>query len=132
MLGRIPGFGWNESAMKNWRRFLENRAAAVSLAFILLVTLLAIFAPWVTRHSFDEQNIAMRLQGPSWQYWMGTDMLGRDLYSRIIYGARTSLEVGVFTALFSLVLGTITGAIAGYLGGWVDHVLMRLVDIFYI
>lgn len=100
--------------------------------FLLLVTLAAIFAPVVTRHGYAEQNIEHRLEGPSHEYWMGTDSLGRDVYSRVIYGARLSLAVGVFTAIFALILGTVTGAAAGFLGGWVDQILMRLVDVIYI
>jgi len=118
--------------MQGWKRFLRNRAAVASLAFLALIALLAILAPWITRFSYDEQNIADRLSGPTAIHWMGTDALGRDLFSRILYGARMSLAVGVCTAAFALLLGTLTGAIAGYKGGWVDQLLMRLVDLFYI
>lgn len=104
----------------------------LSLFFLLIIGALAIFAPVVTHYSYDEQNISQRLEGPSLQHWMGTDILGRDLYSRIIYGARMSLSVGIFTALFALTLGTATGALAGYHGGWIDDLLMRLVDLFSI
>jgi oligopeptide transport system permease protein len=113
-------------------RLFKNRPAKVSLIFLAIITTLAILAPVVTRYSYDEQTIEHRLQGPSTTHWMGTDTLGRDLYSRIVYGARASLAVGMFTALFALVLGTATGALAGYRGGWVDTLLMRLVDLFYV
>lgn len=103
-----------------------------SLAFILLISLMAAFAPQVTRYSYQEQNISERLEGPSTTHWMGTDSLGRDLYSRIIYGARMSLSVGICTALFALIIGTLTGALAGYFGGWTDRILMGIVDLFYI
>jgi oligopeptide transport system permease protein len=112
--------------------FLKHRVATLSLAFLLLIGSAASFAPFVTRYSFDEQNISEKLETPSTRHWMGTDTLGRDLYSRILYGARMSLSVGVLTALFALILGTLTGAVAGYKGGWVDHALMRIVDLFYI
>jgi oligopeptide transport system permease protein len=92
---------------------------------------MAIFAPWVTPYSYETQIIADKLQGPSWKHWMGTDTLGRDVYSRIVYGAQMSLAVGVLTSLFALALGTVTGAVAGYKGGWVDQLLMRVVDLFY-
>jgi oligopeptide transport system permease protein len=118
--------------MGAWKKLLKHRLATISLVFLVLITLMAIFAPWVTHYRFDEQNIMDKLQGPSPQHWMGTDNLGRDLYSRIVYGARMSLAVGILTALFALVLGTLTGAIAGYRGGWVDALLMRIVDLFYI
>ncbi len=117
---------------KGWKRFRKNRLAVLSLGFLLFISLLAIFAPLVTRYSFETQNMSEILQPPSARHWMGTDSLGRDLYSRIIYGARMSLSVGLLTALFALILGTITGAVAGYAGRWVDTVLMRIVDIFYI
>jgi oligopeptide transport system permease protein len=117
---------------KPLKRFLKNRAAAVSLIFILIILSLAVFAPLVTHFSYEEQVIADRLQGPSMIHWMGTDNLGRDLFSRIIYGARMSLSVGIFTALLALVLGTFFGSIAGYFGGWTDRIVMRSVDLFYI
>lgn len=114
------------------RKFLQNRAATISLIFILVILLLAIFAPLVTHFSYEEQVIADRLQGPSLTHWMGTDNLGRDLFSRILYGARMSLAVGIFTALLALILGTFFGSIAGYFGGWTDRLVMRSVDLFYI
>lgn len=114
------------------RAFFRNRLAVISLVFLAVITLMAIFAPWVTHFSYEEQNIAERLMEPSSTHWMGTDSLGRDLYSRIIYGARMSLAVGICTALVTLVVGTLIGAIAGYIGGWTDALLMRLVDLFYI
>jgi oligopeptide transport system permease protein len=112
--------------------FSKNKVAVVSLVFLIVITLLAIFAPFVTHFSFQEQQLLHRLEGPSLTHWMGTDRLGRDLYSRIIYGARMSLSVGVFTALFALVVGTFFGSLAGYFGGWVDWLLMAVVDLFYI
>jgi len=118
--------------MKGWKRFLRNRFAALSLVLLVFVSFMAIFAPLVTSFSYEEQNIEARLQGPSTTHWLGTDTLGRDLYSRIVYGARMSLAAGMITALSALFLGTITGAIAGYRGGFSDHLLMRVVDLFNI
>ena len=118
--------------MNGWKRFRRNRLAVISMLFLMLISSLAVFAPVVTKYSYEEQNIEQKLESPSVQHWMGTDTLGRDLYSRIIYGARMSLSVGVCTALVALILGTLVGAIAGYWGGWIDHVLMRVVDLFYI
>lgn len=115
-----------------WKIFRRNRLAKWSLIFIVFITLLALFAPVVTKYSYEEQEIAHKLQTPSWEHWMGTDTLGRDLYSRIVYGARMSLAVGILTALMALVFGTIAGATAGYWGGWIDAIIMRIVDIFYI
>jgi oligopeptide transport system permease protein len=110
----------------------ENPWAALGLGFLILIGTAAILAPWITRFGYAEQMIEHRLQGPSMLHWMGTDGLGRDLYSRVLYGARMSLAVGVVTAVASLLLGTLTGLVAGYFGGWVDELLMRVVDIFYI
>lgn len=115
-----------------WRKFFKNKIAAISLAFILFISTLAALAPQVTRYSYEEQNISQRLETPSAQHWLGTDSLGRDLYSRIIYGARMSLAVGICTAIFALLIGTAAGAFAGYFGGWADRVLMGVVDLFYI
>jgi oligopeptide transport system permease protein len=119
-------------SMDFWRKFSRNRIAFTSLCFIAVIALLALFAPYVTRFSYQEQHILQRLETPNALHWMGTDNLGRDLYSRIVYGARMSLSVGIFTALFALVVGTFFGAVAGYFGGWIDRLLMRVVDLFYI
>ena len=116
---------------RGWRSFFKHRLATLSLGFLILVTSAALFAPVITHYSYEEQNVSEKLEGPSRNHWMGTDSLGRDLYSRIVYGAQVSLAVGVLTALFALVLGTITGAAAGYWGGWTDQILMRTVDLFY-
>lgn len=104
-------------------------AARAGLAFLAFMTGLSVAAPLVTPQSYEEQSITERLQPPSSAHWMGTDMLGRDLYTRIIYGARTSLSVGLLVALGSLVFGTFFGAIAGWKGGWIDGLLMRLADL---
>lgn len=103
----------------------------LSLVFLLLMSIIAIAAPWLTQFSYHEQTVEDALQFPNATYWFGTDSLGRDLFSRILYGARISLAVGFFTAIFSLVIGTIYGSIAGYMGGKVDTVLMRFADILY-
>jgi len=117
---------------KKWRQFLKNKFAVLSAIFLILISTAAVCAPLVTHYSYDDQNIMERLQGPSLQHWLGTDTLGRDLYSRIIYGARVSLAVGIVTTFFAAIVGTVVGATAGYAGGWVDAVLMRGVDVFYI
>jgi oligopeptide transport system permease protein len=118
--------------MSGLRRFKRNRVAVVSSVFLMGVSAVAVCAPWVTSYSFEEINIAEKLLGPSSLHWMGTDTLGRDLFSRVVYGARMSLAVGICTAVFGLVLGTLVGAAAGYWGGWTDRLLMRMVDVFYI
>lgn len=114
--------------------FLElkkNRLAMLCLYFILFVCIVALTAKWISPFSFEEQHIDDILQSPNGTYWLGTDKLGRDLLSRIIYGARMSMAVGVITAFISLIFGAIYGAVSGWFGGWVDSVLMRCVDIAY-
>lgn len=108
------------------------RAGRISLGFLALMTALSVFAPWVTPTSYEVQNLEARLEPPSASHWMGTDALGRDLYSRVIYGGRLSLALGVGTALFALLLGTAYGAISGWLGGRWDRVMMQVVDLVYI
>ncbi|MCC7441247.1 MAG: ABC transporter permease [Bdellovibrionales bacterium] len=114
------------------RRFRRHRVAVASVILLLAFAALAALAPWVTWFEYDAQDINARLQGPSALHWMGTDSLGRDLYTRVIYGARMSLAVGITTALSALLLGTLTGSLAGYFGGGIDRVVMRIVDVFYI
>ncbi len=111
---------------------MRHKFAVTSVIFLLAIGVAAIFAPQFTNHSYETQSIEHKLETPSDAYWMGTDSLGRDLYSRIIYGARMSLAVGILTALLSLSVGTVIGAIAGFRGGKTDSILMRIVDIFYI
>ncbi|MGE3260302.1 MAG: ABC transporter permease [Bacteriovoracia bacterium] len=112
-----------------WKRLKRHRLAMVSLGFLLLLSLVAILAPWLTKFSYFAQDADQALQFPNSTFWFGTDSLGRDLFSRILYGARISLAVGFFTAIFSLVIGTVYGAISGYAGGKIDTVMMRAADI---
>ncbi len=116
-----------------WRRLLRNKAAVVSLAVLALVTLMAIFAPWLSPHPFDEVYWDQIGMPPDFAnaHWFGTDGNGRDLFVRTLYGARVSLAVGVAATLVSLVIGVVYGAAAGFLGGKVDEVMMRFVDILY-
>lgn len=112
-----------------WKRLKRHRLAMVSLGFLLLLSLVAILAPWLTKFSYFAQDADQALQFPNSTFWFGTDSLGRDLFSRILYGARISLAVGFFTAIFSLIIGTVYGAISGYAGGKIDTVMMRAADI---
>jgi oligopeptide transport system permease protein len=114
-----------------WKRLKKNRASLISFYFILLVCLIALLAPWIAPYSYETQNIDHILEAPNSTYLLGTDSLGRDMLSRIIYGARMSMAVGIFTAAVSLVVGGIYGAVSGWMGGWVDSLLMRIIDILY-
>lgn len=102
-----------------------------SLGFIVAIALAAALAPWVSPYSASGLEAKRILTPPSREHWMGTDGLGRDLLTRVLYGARVSLTVGVGTALIALVLGTGYGLIAGFKGGVTDNLMMRLVEIFY-
>jgi oligopeptide transport system permease protein len=99
--------------------------------FILLICIAALAAPWLAPYPFDLQDTHAILQGPNSEHWMGTDRLGRDLFSRLLFGARMSLSVGIFTAAFAVLLGTVYGAVSGYIGGKTDNLLMRFVDLVY-
>jgi ABC-type dipeptide/oligopeptide/nickel transport system permease subunit len=112
-----------------WRRLSQNRAAVVGLIMVTIFLLVAIFAPLLAPYDPAEINLAAILQPPSSQYWLGTDYYGRDLLSRIIYGSRISISVGVIVQLVSISIGTLMGSLAGYYGGKVDMIIMRLVDI---
>jgi len=112
-------------------RLRKNRSAMASLGFIILITLAAIFAEWIAPYGYEIQDTRLMLFGPRSSHWLGTDELGRDLLSRIIYGARISLAVAYFSTLFSLILGTAYGAISGYAGGKLDNFLMRIADLVY-
>ncbi|MFQ0994297.1 MULTISPECIES: dipeptide ABC transporter permease DppC [unclassified Gilliamella] len=118
-----------------WFYFSKNKGAVVGLVFIIIVVLLAIFANFVAPHSPSEQFRDALLTPPvwmkdgSWQFILGTDDVGRDILSRLIYGARLSLLVGCLVVIISLILGITLGLIAGYAGGFLDNVIMRAVDI---
>lgn len=110
-------------------RLKKNKASVVSFYFIVFVCTVALFAKHLAPYSFETQHIDNLLEGPSSRFLLGTDSLGRDLLSRIIYGARMSMAVGIFTAFISMIIGTIYGGISGWVGGRTDAVMMRFVDI---
>ncbi|MEO0595918.1 MAG: ABC transporter permease [Chloroflexota bacterium] len=136
-------------------RLAKNRLAVVGIIIIILNILMAIFAPVVAPHDYRDQDLLKTNSAPLWvidlfpvmeaqgepggyvkvvdsnEYLLGTDPLGRDLLSRIIYGARVSLAVAVIGPLFATIIGVTLGLLAGYLGGWVDSLIMRIVDVFY-
>ncbi|MDB2370786.1 ABC transporter permease [Gammaproteobacteria bacterium] len=114
-----------------WRRLLANKAAVAGGLILLFLIVLAIFAPWIAPHSYSYQNLELGAQPPSSEFLLGTDTLGRDLFSRILYGARVSLLVGFVATGVALVIGVSWGIIAGYFGGKIDSVMMRIVDVLY-
>jgi peptide/nickel transport system permease protein len=113
------------------RQFARNRSGMVGLVIVVVVTLLAIFAPVVAPFDPYEINRIERLQGPSRTHPMGTDDLGRDLFSRIVYGARISMTVGLASVLIATVIGAPAGIVAGYFGRWIDTLIMRVADIIF-
>ncbi|KAA2212121.1 nickel transporter permease [Teichococcus oryzae] len=113
-----------------WRRLRGNPPALAGAVMLLLLIAIALFAPLIATHDIYAQDLSSRLQPPSAAHWLGTDDLGRDIYSRLVFGARITLYIAFLAALIAAPLGLVIGATAGYLGGWTDTVLMRLVDIF--
>lgn len=127
-----------ESALKaesfwarTWRRLRRNRVAMVGLVIVVGVVVVSFLAPWVAPFAEDAQDPEALLLGPSLTHPFGTDRLGRDLLSRVLYGGRVSITVALVTSAVAMVLGTLLGVVSGYVGGRVDNVLMRIVDVLY-
>ena len=118
------------NAYRVGRALLANPLAALGLLIVFLLVAAAIFAPLIAPYSPIGQDLANRLQPPSWQHWMGTDELGRDIYSRVIHGSRITLTIVLLVALISAPIGLLVGAVSGYFGGWVDRIMMGITDIF--
>ncbi|KQU75369.1 D-ala-D-ala transporter subunit [Aminobacter sp. DSM 101952] len=112
------------------RSLMRNPLAMVGAIIVLTLILVALFAPWIATHSPVGQDLAMRLKPPSWDNWMGTDELGRDIWSRVVYGARITLMIVALVAVLAAPVGLVIGAVAGYFGGWTDRILMGITDIF--
>lgn len=114
-----------------WQRLLRNKMAVAGGLVILFFIVIALLAPWISPYGYDETNLELHLQSPSAAHWFGTDNLGRDLLTRIMWGARVSLAVGVVSTLVSVFVGVTYGATAGFIGGKVDNAMMRAVDVLY-
>lgn len=112
-----------------WRRFKKQKLAVVALFFIILLVLVAIFAPYVAPYNPSEPDYNAVLEGPSMAHWAGTDAYGRDILSRIIWGARISLSVGFLSVTLGALVGVSLGIISGFYGRWVDSAIMRLCDL---
>ncbi|MDA1478308.1 ABC transporter permease [Bacillus changyiensis] len=111
------------------KRFFEHHLAAAGAILVALFVLLALFAPLLAPYGLNDQSLADRLTGPSTEHLFGTDDFGRDIFSRVLYGARLSLWVGFFSCLGSAIAGTLLGLIAGFYGKWVDGLISRIFDI---
>ncbi len=117
-------------AKEIWRRMKRNRLAMAGLVMISILVLMAAFAGVIADESLALSRSPDRLQGPSAAHWFGTDNLGRDVFARIVHGARISLTLGIATTALSLIIGGLIGAVAGYFGGFIDNVIMRIADMF--
>ncbi|MCD7857267.1 MAG: ABC transporter permease [Clostridiales bacterium] len=122
----------NRISLSYWqgaiRTLRQNKTAMISLAFIILIVLVAIFGP-ILLPNYQQEDLLHTLEAPSLEHWLGTDNLGRDVLTRLVRGTRTSLIIGFVAETINVVVGTIYGGIAGYLGGKVDMIMMRIVDV---
>ncbi len=114
-----------------WRRLSKNRLALFGLGVLALFISIAVLTPWIAPYGYAQQNLDLGATPPSTAHWLGTDIFGRDLMTQIMYGGRISLAVGFVATAVALLIGVTWGAVAGYVGGRVDAVMMRLVDILY-
>jgi peptide/nickel transport system permease protein len=112
-----------------WRRLKRNRAAIIGGLIVVLFVFVAILAPWISPYLPNEGDLAKRLKPPSKEHLLGTDALGRDQLSRVIFGARISLQIQVVAVFIALIIGTLIGMVGGYYGGKLDNLIMRLMDI---
>jgi peptide/nickel transport system permease protein len=129
----VPASPWQaraQSVWSGWRRLCRNPPAMAGFVLLVILISIALFAPLIATHDILAQDLMARLQKPSAAHWLGTDDLGRDIFSRVVYGSRITLYIAFLAALIAAPLGLAIGATAGYIGGWTDTVLMRLVDIF--
>jgi peptide/nickel transport system permease protein len=113
-----------------WLQFKRHRPALIGAIVISILVLAAIFVPVISPYNPETFNLDIRVQPPSAAHIMGTDELGRDLFTRILYGGRISLAIGVLAMAFAVSVGTLVGALAGFYGGWIDSILMRVTDVF--
>jgi peptide/nickel transport system permease protein len=100
-----------------------SRLSIVGLVIVVVIVLVALFAPWIATHEVGTTNLSMRYMGPSASHWFGTDSTGRDIFSRVVFGAQISLKVGIIVVAVSALVGTLIGSIAGFYGGWIDRFL---------
>ena len=112
-----------------WDRYKKNKLAMIGLIFLVIMVVMAIFVPILSKYGFEDQNIALKNAMPSLDHPFGTDKLGRDIFVRVMYGGRISLSIAFASAFICLIIGVLYGGIAGYVGGKVDMVMMRIVDI---
>jgi len=114
-----------------WVRLRKNKLALLGLGIMVFLAVVSLLTPWIAPYGYEEQNLILGASPPSWEHWFGTDIFGRDLLTRVMWGGRMSLMVGFVATGVALVIGVLWGTIAGYAGGRVDAIMMRMVDILY-
>ncbi|WP_068774414.1 ABC transporter permease [Paenibacillus sp. FJAT-26967] len=114
-----------------WRRLKKNRLAMAGLFILIILTIMSIIAPLLSSHTYSATNPPMANQKPSAEFWFGTDDLGRDLWTRVWWGTRVSLFIGIIAAIIDLIVGVIYGGISGYYGGKVDSIMQRFIEVIY-
>jgi peptide/nickel transport system permease protein len=125
----IQESGFHKMRAKFWKRFSKNKLAVLGGCIVLCLFVVSLLAPWLAPYDPSEINLKLVLLPPSSAHWLGTDQLGRDVLSRMIWGARISLKVGFVATGIAVIIGTLLGAFSGYYGGGVDAIIMRFVDI---
>ena len=125
----MPLLSKNSSLYLTLLRLSRNKLAVIGLIVLIFMILVAVFAPLLAPYHYADQDLMATFEPPSWEHPLGTDDFGRDILSRIIYGARTSLQVGVFAVAIAMISGGVLGAISGYYGGRIDGIIMRCMDI---
>lgn len=123
-----PSLGYWQDA---WLRLKKDKMAMAGLCFIVFLMLLALIGPMLSSIGYADQDFNNVNAGPSYEHWFGTDSLGRDLFIRVLYGARISLSIGLIASLINLVIGVLYGGISGLMGGKVDRIMMNIVDVLY-
>ncbi len=124
------GLAKSRGGSRAFNKFLNNRLAVIGLIIFSVIILASIFAPLLTPYDPNKINLRDMLQSPSWEHWFGTDRTGRDLFSRVLYGGRISILVGLGSAVLAAILGVLIGVYTGYVGGWLDALAMRISEIF--
>ncbi len=131
-VGAAFGLGAATGQWKDVRKqFIRNKLAVVGLGMVIFVVIIAIFAPWLAPYDPQHQDLFNTESPPSWEHWFGTDVVGRDQLSRVMYGARIALLVGVVSIFLAAVIGIVLGAAAGYFGRFWDSAIMRICDVFF-
>jgi len=121
--------GRSTPAKDAWRRLMRNKMAIVGMIIIIVLLLMAIFAPLIAPYGYSDMDVINMLSGPSKEHWFGTDQLGRDMLSRCIYGARITLPIAIFTVALACLFGGVLGVLCAYFSGQFDNIVMRILDI---